>query len=157
MSSTWTVARAVPMRASVLGAAVAVLAACGGTAHLRDAAGRLAPCSARHCVSSLETRADYRVAPLRYDGSREAAHAELLRALSRLPRTSVVTATPGYVHATVTSPLMHYVDDLEFVFEDGVIHLRSASRTGYYDFGVNRDRVEALRRRLAESGAIRAP
>lgn len=152
MSWTWTVARAVPMRASALVVAVAALAACGGTAHLRDAAGRLAPCSARNCVSSLETRDEYRVSPLRYDGAQEAAHAELLRTLARLPRTSVVTATPDYVHATVTSPLMHYVDDLEFVLQDGVIHLRSASRTGYYDFGVNRDRVERLR---AEFGAPR--
>lgn len=149
MSSTSTAARGARIRASTLVLAAAGLTACAGTAELRDAQGRLAPCAARHCVSSLENRAGYRVAPLRYDGPREAARAELLRVLAQEPRTDIVTAAPDYVHATVTSPLMHYVDDLEFVFaEDGVIHVRSSSRTGYWDFGVNRDRVERLRARF---------
>jgi uncharacterized protein (DUF1499 family) len=37
---------------------------------------------------------------------------------------------------------------------NGIIHIRSASKTGYFDLGVNRDRVESLRRNLQQKGII---
>jgi uncharacterized protein (DUF1499 family) len=53
----------------------------------------------------------------------------------------------GYLRAIVTSRVFRFVDDLEcrMVVAVGVIHVRSASRVGYWDLGVNRKRVEALR------------
>ena len=59
----------------------------------------------------------------------------------------VVQDDGHYLHATFSSSLFRFVDDLEALRADaeGVIHIRSASRVGYSDFGVNRKRVEALR------------
>jgi len=142
-SPTWSAAaRAAPILASAL-----LVAACGlGTATLRGADGRLAPCAAAHCVSSTETRPDYRVDPLRYSGPQQDAHQKLIGILKSLPRTEVIADREDYVYAQVTSPVMRYVDDVEFVFAaPGVIDLRSSSRIGYYDFGANKNRVELIR------------
>jgi len=70
--------------------------------------------------------------------------------VAKLPRTIVVTEQPGYLHVECRSKLFGFVDDLEFQLraEQGLIAVRSAARTGYYDFGVNRQRVEALRAAL---------
>ena len=66
-----------------------------------------------------------------------------------MPRASLVTATDDYLHAVCRTRL-GFTDDLECQLcrPAGVIHVRSASRLGYYDFGANRTRVEALRRAL---------
>ena len=57
-----------------------------------------------------------------------------------------MTHEAGYIHAEVTSAIMRYDDDVEFLFvTDQRIDVRSSSRIGYYDFGVNRERVDALR------------
>ena len=79
--------------------------------------------------------------------------AELMHRLARtvraMPRTVVTTATDSYLHA-VCRTLLGFRDDLEFHSSptDGVVHVRSASRIGVYDFGVNRRRVKRVRRRL---------
>jgi uncharacterized protein (DUF1499 family) len=54
------------------------------------------------------------------------------------------------VHAESVSALFRFVDDVEFFFDDHqkVIHVKSASRTGYYDLGVNRRRIEIVRKRF---------
>lgn len=58
----------------------------------------------------------------------------------------MITHDAGYIHAEVTSSIMGYVDDVEFVFlPEQRIDVRSSSRIGYYDFNVNRKRVERLR------------
>jgi uncharacterized protein (DUF1499 family) len=64
-----------------------------------------------------------------------------------MPRTTVVAAETGYLYAEFRSKLMGFVDDVEFLVDPakGVIHVRSASRLGRRDFGVNRDRIERLR------------
>ena len=60
------------------------------------------------------------------------------------------------IHAEITSRVFGFVDDLDLLLipEQGTIHVRSASRTGYYDFGVNRRRVEKLRSLLKNEGII---
>jgi uncharacterized protein (DUF1499 family) len=65
---------------------------------------------------------------------------------------TVEAATDIYLWATYRSRLFRFVDDLELRLdaEKGVVHVRSASRLGYSDFGVNRERVEMLRKRLDE-------
>lgn len=110
--------------------------------------GRLSPCpSSPNCVSSLAEDASHRVEPLRHAGEQEAARARLLAAIGTLSRKRIVRDDADYLHVEVTTPIMRFVDDLEFHFAgDGVIHVRSASRVGHSDLGVNRKRVEALRR-----------
>ena len=68
-----------------------------------------------------------------------------------LPRTQIITETDSYLYAEFTSKLMGFVDDVEFSLDPAakVIQVRSASRLGESDLGVNRDRVQAIRAALA--------
>ncbi len=67
-----------------------------------------------------------------------------------LPRTKLIEEEDGYLHYEFTSLLLRFVDDVEFLFDEGskAIHFRSASRVGYGDFGVNRRRVEDIRSQI---------
>ena len=67
------------------------------------------------------------------------------------PRMRLEDEAPAYLHFTETSRWLGFVDDLELVLdaEAGLIDVRSASRSGRWDLGVNRRRVERLRARLA--------
>lgn len=116
--------------------------------------GRLAPPKATpNCVSSQADAADagHHVAPIVFRGSASAAMAAVRGAVASMPRARVVHEAPGYLHAEFRSRLLGFVDDVEFLHAPaaGVIHVRSASRLGRSDFGVNRARVEALRARIA--------
>lgn len=104
--------------------------------------GKLAPCKpSPNCVSSHAdpSDAEHAIAPIR--GTMDAVR----HAVNAMPRTTIVTDTASYLHAEFRTRLMGYVDDVEFLVEGGVVHVRSCSRVGRYDFGVNRSRVEALR------------
>ncbi len=66
----------------------------------------------------------------------------------------IVVEEPTYIHAEFTSALFRFVDDVEFLFAEPekVIHVRSASRAGYYDFGANRTRIGRIRHLLSDPG-----
>jgi uncharacterized protein (DUF1499 family) len=85
---------------------------------------------------------------LRFTGSAVKAKRRLLGVLASLKRTRVVTVEDNYIHAESVSAVMRYVDDLEFCINErlGIVHMRSASRKGYADLGVNRRRLEKLRK-----------
>ena len=87
------------------------------------------------------------IAPLRYPGASDAAMARLRALVEASPGARVEQAGPGYLYATYTTPLMQFVDDVEFWLDPagGVIQLRSASRLGQRDLGANRARIETLR------------
>ncbi len=72
------------------------------------------------------------------------------QAVAAMPRTEIVTQTDDYIYAECTSKTMGFVDDLELQLRpsDDVIAVRSASRIGYGDMGVNRARIESLRQAL---------
>jgi uncharacterized protein (DUF1499 family) len=132
-----------------------LLAACHGArpAALGVRDGRLAPCPANpNCVSSQEPGADKRVEPLPFSGPATAAMQRLAAIVRSLPRATVVSATGSYLHAEFRSAVFRFVDDVEFLADEaaGVVHVRSASRLGSSDFGVNRRRVEAIRARWRE-------
>ncbi len=76
--------------------------------------------------------------------------------MASLPRVRIVEQTPRYLHAEARSRVFGFVDDLEFELHPDArrIGVRSAARAGYWDFGVNRRRVERLRRRLARAGMV---
>ena len=112
--------------------------------------GRLAPPKRTpNCVSSQADPADteHYVAPIAFKGTLVEAMAAAKRAIESMERSQVVREDRGYVYAEYASKLLGYVDDLELLFDEkaGVFHVRSASRLGRKDFGVNRKRVEALR------------
>ncbi len=112
--------------------------------------GRLAPPPrSPNCASSACDPADavHYVAPLAFRASADEAWSGLLRTLRGLDRVSIVTERSGYLHAEFRSRMFGFVDDVEFVLDvpAGVIQVRSASRLGHGDLGVNRRRVEMLR------------
>ena len=104
--------------------------------------GRLAPCKrSPNCVSSQANPVDleHYIAPL------HGSMAAVRKAVESLPRTTVIEARDDYLYAEFRTRLLRYVDDVEFYFDGQVIHVRSCSRLGRRDFGVNRERVEQLR------------
>lgn len=107
------------------------------------------PCPATpNCVSSAAAAdQDHFVEPLHYRDTREEARRRLLTILRTMPRTRIVTDEARYVHAECTSLVFRFIDDVECWFDERepIIHVRSASRVGYADFGVNRRRVEHIR------------
>lgn len=116
--------------------------------------GRLAPCpSSPNCVSSQAEDASHRVAPLEFEGSAGEAWQAALAATASLDRTRIVTDTGQYLHAESRSRIFGFVDDLELLLDarEKVIHVRSASRTGYSDLGVNRSRVQTLREKFNQA------
>ena len=112
---------------------------------------QLAPCQNRpNCVCSRnDASARHHVEPFAVSGDLAAAFGRLKDLLAGMARTVIVAATDDYLHAVCRTRL-GFADDLEcrLCRTDAVIHVRSASRLGYYDFGVNRARVEVLRRQL---------
>ena len=116
-------------------------------------AGKLAVCpDSPNCVSSQSTDEDHRVAPIAFTGDAKTAFERLKKIVRALPRCTVVKNEDRYVHAEVRSFLFRFVDDLELHLDSaaGVIHLRSASRLGHSDLGVNRKRVETIRNLFAK-------
>jgi uncharacterized protein (DUF1499 family) len=87
------------------------------------------------------------VDPLRYGGTAHEAMAALGTVISGMRRARIVTQTDSYLHAEFTSALFRFVDDAEFLLDEPrtTIHVRSSSRIGSSDLGVNRKRIEAIR------------
>lgn len=111
--------------------------------------GRLAPCpDTPNCVSSQATDAPHAIAPLPLVGNAEASRSRLLEILASEPRVRVVEQQERYIRAEFTSRLLRFVDDVEFLIGERHIDVRSASRLGHSDLGVNRQRIERLRSRL---------
>lgn len=113
--------------------------------------GHLRPCpSSPNCVASEGADADHAIAALPYHGDRTATERAMVAALATLPRSAIQRRQGDYWHATQVSALFRFIDDIELRFDDAaqLIQIRSGSRVGYSDMGVNRKRVEALRSAL---------
>lgn len=116
--------------------------------------GRLRPCPASpNCVCSCDAEPGHAIPPLRFAGSAEHAFQRLRKVLVAMPRTRIRRDEAAYLHAECRSLVFRFVDDVEFLLDAdaGIIHVRSASRLGYSDLGVNRRRVEAIRQAFAAS------
>ncbi|MOA16761.1 hypothetical protein D3C78_1369910 [compost metagenome] len=99
-------------------------------------------------MCSQSEDAGHAIAPLPLVGSPEASRARLLEILASEPRVRVVEQQERYLRAEFTSLVFRFVDDVEFLIGEQRIDVRSASRLGHSDLGVNRERIEHLRRRL---------
>ena len=90
------------------------------------------------------------IAPIAYTGDQAVAMEKLMQTLRATPGVKVINSQADYVYAQASTRLMKFTDDLEFWFdpEKSLIHLRSASRLGYSDFGANRARMEDIRTRF---------
>lgn len=119
--------------------------------------GQLTNCPAwPRCVSSSSEDFEKQIAPFRILGDVDHAWAQAREALAAMERTRIANEGKNYLHAEVVSPWHVYTDDLELLLRPAErrIDVRSSARIGYYDFNVNRDRVEALRDKLAERGVV---
>ena len=110
----------------------------------------LAPCpDSPNCVSSLAPDSDreHYIAPFSFSGDPAAAWQRLRTAVLAEKRVTIVQERKGYLHAEMRSLIFRFVDDVEFSLaaDADLINVRSASRMGYSDFGVNRKRVERIR------------
>lgn len=108
----------------------------------------LLPCPNKpNCVSTLATDA-HAIAPIRYRSSQQDAMKHLLAVLRALPRTRIVQSGAESLRAEFRTRFFGFVDDAQFVIDAGTktIHFRSASRVGHSDLGVNRRRMEAIRK-----------
>jgi uncharacterized protein (DUF1499 family) len=115
----------------------------------------LPPCPATpNCVSSQATDPGHAIAPIAYTGSPGAAMQRMQTVLDGLERSTPVVQSSTYLRYEVRSLIFRFVDDVECLLdpEAHVIQVRSASRVGYSDFGVNRRRVERIRKEF-ESAA----
>jgi uncharacterized protein (DUF1499 family) len=113
--------------------------------------GSLAPCpNTPNCVNSQSTNPISQIEPLTYNSTGTQAIADLKTVIHNLERTTIVTENSNYLHAEFKSALMGYVDDVEFYLDEAqqAIHVRSASRLGKSDLGVNRKRIETIRAKL---------
>jgi uncharacterized protein (DUF1499 family) len=72
--------------------------------------------------------------------------------IQNLEKTKIITETQNYLYVEFTSKVMGFVDDVEFLLDNNsqVVHVRSASRLGKSDLGVNRKRIETIRAKLDE-------
>ena len=110
--------------------------------------GKLGGCpSSPNCVSSEANDAAHRVASIEFTGSIADAKEQLVHIVGQLPRISLVTERENYLHFECRSKIFRFIDDLEFYLDakSKSIQMRSASRIGYSDLGVNRDRANKIR------------
>jgi uncharacterized protein (DUF1499 family) len=131
---------------------VILLTACSGTPPKNIGVNdkRLAPCpSSPNCVGSFEAETDeeHYLKPFSIDSSPENAWQALTSAVKQNRSAKIISMQDTYIRAEYTSTFFRFVDDVEFFLipEQRTVHLRSASRLGRSDFGVNRKRLEKLR------------
>jgi uncharacterized protein (DUF1499 family) len=156
---TWLLYALIVLVVAVLAAGQAGLFAGKAPTDLGVVNGRLKPPSrTENSVSSQAglypdhpMKAHAEIAPLKYTGEGGAAIDRIRRIVESTPGARVIRAEPTYLYAQFQTRWLKFVDDAEFFADDAakVIHLRSASRIGRGDLGVNRARIEAIRARFA--------
>lgn len=152
--------RHVARRGILLVPFLSLLTLCGEAtlADLDDVGPTLAPCPATpNCVSSNAIDDRHRTNPYTLAAPASQAWQALRAVVAALPRTRIVVDTGVYLHAECESAWFGFVDDLEFALRpgQGIIAVRSASRVGYFDLGVNGRRIERLRSDLVARGVVR--
>ena len=127
-----------------------IIAGCAGTppSHLGVKNGKFVPCPDKpNCVNSQSSDKDHYIEPLTYKGSKAEAAKKLKKVILSVERTRIVEDADNYLRVEFKSAVMGFIDDVEFYFPDEpIIHLKSASRIGYSDFGVNSKRVKQIRK-----------
>lgn len=103
-----------------------------------------------NCILSMTDSKNWRhyIAPITYSGITRDQARELLReAVKSLPRTTLIEEKDHYLYFESLTKSQKFTDDVEFLLpaDEPVIHMRSASRVGFNDWGVNRKRLEAVR------------
>jgi len=106
-----------------------------------------------NCVNSQATDEKHFIQPIILICTQQEAKNRLLKILKAWKRTKIIVVQDNYIRTEFKSKLFRFVDDVEFYFparetEEVIIHIRSASRFGHSDLGVNRKRIEEIRSKL---------
>ena len=103
-----------------------------------------------NCVSSQSAGKAHYIKPFSYADTSQQAWQRLQAAALAGKRVTLIKGTGDYLHVEARSLIFRFTDDVEFLLvdKDKLIHVRSASRTGHSDFGVNRRRIEQIRARF---------
>ena len=109
-----------------------------------------------NCVLSQASDPKHQIHPIHYTSSVEIAKEKLIKVIQSIDGTRIITQDEVYWHVEFTTRWLRFIDDVEFYFPEyeAWIHLRSASRSGYWDLGVNRKRVEEIRSRFEELASL---
>lgn len=110
---------------------------------------KLSPCpNSPNCVSTQSTDKRHKIEPIEYKISSEDALNKVISIIKSIERTKIISEDMDYLKVEFRSKVFRFVDDVEFYFDDQnkTLHFRSASRVGYGDMGVNRKRMEKIRR-----------
>lgn len=110
---------------------------------------RMAECpDSPNCVSSISKLESHYIAPISFKGNPQKAMEKIEKAILSMKRSEINIKEPEYIKAVFTSAVFRFKDDVECLLDKdkSVINIRSASRLGYSDFGVNRARVEEIRK-----------
>ena len=123
-----------------------IISSCAGKAP--TTIGQFAVCpETPNCVSTKNINTKNYISPIYYKGSLDSAKRFFLLAIKPIKSVSIKKELEQFIHIEVTSKIFGFVDDVEFYLnEPGTIHFRSASRLGYSDLGVNRERMETIRK-----------
>jgi uncharacterized protein (DUF1499 family) len=107
----------------------------------------LFPCPNKpNCVSSQSQDKNHYVEPFHYTSSQNVAFEQLVFVIGQFSRIQIVKQTENYLHVEFKSAWFGFIDDVEFLFSPAQqIQVKSASRLGYSDFGVNRKRINSIR------------
>ena len=114
----------------------------------------LSPCpDSPNCVCSQDESPAHAIKPIPYSGSEAEARKQLADILNQQRGCRIVKQEGNYLHAEFRSLCFRFVDDVEFLIDSSqnVLHVRSASRVGYYDLGANRKRIESIRQEYLNS------
>ncbi len=113
--------------------------------------GKLRPCpDTPNCVCSQCHQEDHALKPLEMPGTLEEIRERLMNVIASFSRAQLIEQEGSYLRYEFTTPWLRFVDDVEFLIDEqnGVVHVRSASRVGHSDLGQNRQRIEEIRKTL---------
>lgn len=141
-------------------AAIVFLSSCAGRQpqHIGVKDQSLAQCkSTPNCVSSFANKERHQIPALELKLPPEQAWPIVNQLVRSNSAAQIISLRERYLHAEYTSRTMRFIDDLELLVspDNKRIEVRSASRIGYSDGGVNRTRIESLRAELIKLGVVR--
>ena len=113
--------------------------------------GKFHPCpDTPNCVSTQAADNKHKIDPIQYSGSLSEAKEKIIKIINSLKRSKIITNKENYIHAEFRTATFRFVDDVEFLFDDSekTIHFRSRARLGISDMGVNRKRMEIIRKKF---------
>jgi uncharacterized protein (DUF1499 family) len=117
--------------------------------------GALKPCPRTpNCVSTLETRRGFKAEPIPFKGQPDSLTGRLLGWIDGRFNGEVLDTASGYIHAEFRVPLLGTYDDLEILVDPAknIVHVRSLSRNGPFNFGLNRLRIRRIRQAVVRNG-----